>query len=51
MNEEIVKSLVECLNDNLAKYNMGYNEDLHNLIINKFNDIAEEAYRKWLGKW
>lgn len=50
MNEEIVQSLVECLNDNLAKYNVGYGEDLHELIINKFNNIAEESYRRWLGK-
>lgn len=47
----IVYELVAKLNDLLKEYDCGYSETLHEKIINKFNDIAEESYRKYLGKF
>ena len=47
----IVYELVAKLNDLLKEYDCGYSETLHEKIINKFNAIAEESYRKYLGKF
>lgn len=47
----IVYELVAKLNDLLKEYDCSYSETIHEKIINKFNDIAEEAYRKYLCKF
>lgn len=49
-NNEICKGLIKELNLLLEKYNCDYTEDLHEAIINTFDNIAETEYRKYLGK-
>ena len=51
IEDDIVDDLVKQLNESLKKYDYGYGESLHEKIINKFNDIAEAEYRKYLGKF
>lgn len=47
----IVYELVAKLNDLLKEYDCGYSETIHEKIVNKFNDIAEKTYRKYLCKF
>ena len=46
----VVDAMVKCMNELLGKNNLPYTESLHNMITERFGDIADEAYRKSLGK-
>ena len=46
----VVDGLVIELNRLCDEVECEYGEDLHNAILNKFDDIGETEYRKWLGK-
>lgn len=46
----VVDGLVIELNHLCDELGCEYGEDLHNAILQKFDDIFETEYRKWLGK-
>lgn len=50
MEKDIPSKLAEVLNNMLKAQGKQYTEELHEAIINKFEDIAEEEYRKNMGK-